>query len=261
MDISSRSNPLIVDVCKLKNKKYRDESGRFFFEGHKLFEEAVKNDVSLLYVFSTDHAAQKYSALIEAADCEIVNVSDSVYEKLTEDHSPDGIFCVAKKNDRLHSHSVTKKTGAAIVLCDIQDAGNLGTCLRSALSFDIETVYLTGNCADIYNTKCIRSSMGAVFAQPTVSVSDPVECVDHLHEIGKTVYAAALYSDSVELNKMTVGKDTVFAVGNEGHGLPNSMISACDGSVIIPMSGKTESLNAAVASSILMWQTFIAYKE
>ena len=252
MEITSRTNPRVTAAAKLRSKKERDERGLFVFEGLKLFCEAKKRGVGLKEIYVTDTAAKAVGDLLPVEGCEVFSVTPSVYEKLTDDRTPDGIFCVAPFLSDLHGGSDIQKK--AMILCDVQDAGNLGTCLRSALAFGIDTLILTGCCADVYNAKCVRASMGAVFSQRTVRFAHPLDAVAACKEKGYRVYAAALRRDAVPLDDFSPGPDCVFAVGNEGHGLSSDFVEACDGCVIIPMKGDTESLNAAVASSLLMWE-------
>ena len=253
MDITSRTNPLIVEAVKLNNKKYRDLSHMFCFEGIKLFREAKKRGVRLMRVFVTEDAADRLSGETDIPGCETFTVSGPVYDKLTGDKAPDGVFCVARELPEVRNGGAV--SGRAMILCDIQDAGNLGTCIRSALAFGIDTLILAGDCADVYNKKCVRSSMGALFSQKILRIADPVEAAKLCRASGLRVYAAALKDGAVPLDELEHGPDVAFAVGNEGHGLSDEFIAACDGTVIIPMSGDTESLNAAIASSILMWET------
>ena len=252
MDITSRTNPRVVAAAKLKSKKDRDGRGLFVFEGVKLFREAVKRGVVLKEIYVAEKAANEIEDLIPADGCEVFRVTPCVYEKLTDDRTPDGVYCVAPFIDRLHGgREIGKK---AMILCDVQDAGNLGTCIRSALAFGIGTLILAGGCADVYNPKCIRASMGAVFSQRTVRFADPQDALRACKDKGLRVYAAALHRDALPLDAMEPDSDCVFAVGNEGHGLSPEFVEACDGCVVIPMAGDTESLNAAVASSLLMWK-------
>ena len=257
MEITSRSNPLIVEAAKLKNKKYRDEYGLFAFEGFNLFREAVRRGVGLKSVFLTKDAALRLQGETDGIGCDVFCVTDPVYQKLTDDRSPDGVFCTAEQITGLHTRSAGDP-GTAMILCDVQDAGNLGTCMRTALAMGINTLILAGSCADVYNPKTVRSAMGAAFAQRTMQIDDPSEALALCRRHGKKVYAAALRRDAVSLDRLQATINTVFAVGNEGHGLSQDFIDSCDGCVTIPMQGDTESLNVSTASAILMWETYRA---
>ncbi len=250
--ITSRTNQLIVDTAKLKDKKFRDERSLFAFEGIKLFKEALDSSIIPESIFvSEDNCAALTAAKESGLDHYIV--SQSVYEKLSADKSPDGILCCCGYLSGIHSRTPAF-TGKAMILCDIQDPGNLGTCIRSARAFGIDELILTGSCADIYNRRCIRAAMGALFRQKITRIEDPINAIEKCHAAGKKVMSAALRSNAATLDTVSIDDSVVFAVGNEGHGLSNEFISASDKCVIIPMKGDTESLNAAIATSIIMWE-------
>ena len=255
MQITSRANPTVVESAGLKNKKARDASGTFAFEGLKLYGEAIRRGVPLLRVFATRDAEKELAAYGEDPGCAYYTVSESVYEKLSSEKAPQGVFCVARTLDGIH-RAGGDISGRAMMVCDIQDPGNLGSCVRSALAFGIDSLILAGECADLYNPRCIRGAMGAIFSQKTVRFDDPLDAVAACKAAGKKVIAAALRDGARPIGTFASGGDAVFAVGNEGHGLSQRFIDACDDCVIIPMSGGTESLNAAVAAGILMWTSY-----
>lgn len=258
--ISSRNNKLIVDCSKLKNKKYRDSAGLFFFEGKKLLKEAIKCGVRIKYIFFTDESL----SINLPPYTEAIRVTSSVYEKISEEKSPEGLFCVAEHIDKLHkcdkieddkSLGNLSKHKSYFIAESVRDPGNLGTIMRTASAMGIDMLILSDDCADIYNSKTVRAGMGAVFRQATYRVSDLPGIIGDLRAKGISVYAAALDKSSVSLSDIVPnGNKVCFAVGNEGHGLSDEVISACGKSVIIPMNGETESLNVSAATAILMWQ-------
>lgn len=258
--ISSRNNKLIVDCFKLKNKKYRDAAGLFFFEGKKLLTEAIKCGVRIKYLFFTDDDPP----IDLPPQTEAIRVTQSVYEKISEEKSPEGLFCVAEHIDKLHKcdkiegsdiFDELSKGKSYFIAESVRDPGNLGTIMRTASAMGIDMLILSGDCADIYSSKTVRAGMGAVFRQATYRASDLPHVIGHLRSKEIKVYAAALDKSSVSLENIVPSNNKVcFAVGNEGHGLSDEVISACDKSVIIPMSGETESLNVSAATAILMWQ-------
>lgn len=253
--ITSRNNRKMVELAKLKSKKFRDESGLFFFEGIKLFREAIRFGVPLVEVVFSESCADLAVELPKGVDYSVV--SSSVYEKLTDENSPQGVFCVAKHLDNLHkSATIYEGNDHApfLLLEDIRDPGNLGSILRTAYAFGIDRLILSQDCADLYNAKTIRAAMGAVFRQKTVRVSDCIETVRTMQKSGIPVYAAVLNENSRDVREITYDAPVCFAVGNEGHGLSDDLIGVCQGSIIIPMMPGCESLNAAVASTVLMWE-------
>lgn len=245
--ISSRNNTKIVNAAKLHNKKYRKATSLFCFEGYKVFCEALASGIPLKEIFVREDVLTKYYEL-ENLDC-VYAVTDSVYEKLSSDQSPDGIFCVA------HIPEQSQITdGSKMLISSVRDPGNIGTIIRTALAFGIDELILSDDCADIYSPKVVRSAMGALFKQTITVSSDIIGEIDALRKNGYRVYATALSKRSVLLSEIEIGQKTCFVIGNEGHGLDSDVIDACNGQIIIPISESSESLNAAIAASVLMWE-------
>ena len=255
--ISSRSNPLIVRMAKLSERKYRDEEGLFAIEGVKLFDEMQKSGIVPQYAFATAKEAHLLKSLPPSVEC--YEVSDSVYQKISSEKSPQGIFCAIKYLDNFHKFA-TIYSGAIsntlLCLSSLRDPGNLGGIIRTARAFGIKTVILSDDCADIYSHKTLRASMGALFAVPTLRTSDLGKTLRSLSEQGYATYATTLNDTALSLDRLTVDSKCVFVIGNEGHGLSKEIIDACSGSVYIPMTGGCESLNASIAASVLMWEIF-----
>ena len=245
--ITSRSNDKIINACKLKQKKYRDKTSLFFFEGIKLFIEAQAAGLSFSDVFITEKALRQIPEPICAESVSIV--SNSVYEKLTEEQSPDGIFCIAHK----YTHpGITNQS--KFIISSVQDPGNIGTMIRSALAFDIGELILSADCADIFSAKVIRAAMGASFRQCIRISNNLPDEIDNLAKSGYNLCAAALSQDAKSLTDLQVDQKVCFVVGNEGHGLSPEIISACGNQVKIPIGTASESLNASIAAAILMWE-------
>ncbi len=257
--ITSRNNPLIKEIAKLSEKKQREATGLFAFEGRKLLNEALLENLPLEHIFITENAV----SLLTTHDikCKITLVSDEVYEKISFEKSPEGIFCVSKTLDKIHNIYIIYRredffNGTFLLLDGIRDPGNLGTILRTASAFGCKTVILSSDCADIYNPKTIRASMGAVFRQNTVRVSDLCATIDELKQSGNTVLAATLDKDSHSLFDIKANDKVCFIVGNEGNGIRQDVIDSASGSVVIPMEANTESLNAASAATVLLYEQY-----
>ncbi len=246
--ITSRNNSSVIEASKLKDKKYRERTGLYCFEGRKLFEEALISSTDIKRVFVREDSYIQNKNLLDRTDATIYTVSQSVYEKLTEDKAPDGIFAVAKK-----PLSSPELKGKCFILSEVRDPGNIGTCIRSARAFGIDTLILH-SCADIYNPKVIRSTMGAFFRQNMIVTDDISSLLSELQDKGYRVLPTALSSKSISLSDIEINEKTVFIVGNEGHGISHDLLDRCNDAVIIPMKGDTESLNASVAASLLMWE-------
>ncbi len=256
--ISSRQNPLIKLVCGLADKKNRRRSGLFRFDGIKLLTEAINAHAELEYVICRVPIVERLeSALAQVPEEKIVYVSESVFQKISEEKSPEGVLCVCKSLDTLHVCSEMPPEGRILLLEAVRDPGNLGTIMRSAHALGIDKLILTDDCADIYNPKTIRAAMGAVFKLPTQTVEGRrmPDFINMLRADGRRVYATALCEKSVTINDTDLAKRDCFVIGNEGHGLSAAVIEACDASVIIPMRENAESLNAAGAAVICIWET------
>lgn len=256
--ITSRNNEYIKELVKLSDRKKREESGRFCFEGRKLLEEAIAFGAPLESVLMTQRAIKEYKK--DTSALPIIEVSDEVYEKISFEKSPEGIFCVSKALDKIHNLYIIYRGSFSDERCflldGIRDPGNLGTMLRTAFAFGCDTVIMSADCADIYNSKTVRASMGAVFKQKTVRVQDMPGTLSAMRENGYTVYCAALDESSVSLDGIAITTKTCFVVGNEGSGIRKDVISVSNGSVIIPMEPGTESLNAASAATVLLWEQY-----
>ena len=265
--ITSRSNPRIVDAAKLQEKKYRNKTERFFFEGYKLFSEAREAQVPIECVIAEEQAFEKYAALFADPAFEILVVPSSVYDKITAEMAPQGIFCIAKSLHNLNFSHTNAMTGSQfgdiinteppqkMLICDgLRDPGNLGTVIRTANALGFDRLILSSDCADVYNPKTVRAAMGALFRLPMTITENIPETVSDLRAQNYDVRAAALTETAQPLGEYAVTPHTVFVIGNEGHGLSEATVDACCGSVIIPMAEGAESLNAAIAASILMWE-------
>ncbi len=265
--ITSRANPRIVDAAKLQEKKYRIKTERFFFEGHKLFSEARAASVPIECVIAEEQAFEKYADLFTDPTFEILVVPSSVYEKITAEQAPQGIFCIAKFLHNLKFSHINAMNGSQfgdiintevpekLLICDgLRDPGNLGTIIRTANALGFDRLILSSDCADLYNPKTVRAAMGAIFRLPMEMTDNIPDTIAHLRAQDYDVRAAALNETAQPLGDYTVTPRTVFVIGNEGHGLAEKTVAACCGSVIIPMAEGAESLNAAIAASILMWE-------
>lgn len=268
--ISSRQNPTIVRICKLTDKKHREAEGLFRFDGVKLCAEAIASGAELQTVLlkrsRCDEVCQRVFSLCgkypEDSGARVTVLENSLFDSISEEKSPEGVICVSKYIDKFHKIATINNNldisdlprGRVMLLEDIRDPGNLGTVMRSAAALGIEALVLCGDCADVYNSKTVRGSMGAVFRLCTHRVRDGASAVEVIRESGRRVFAAALSDTAIPLDRAELREGDCIAIGNEGHGLSNEIISACDGCVVIPMSPGAESLNAATAAAIFMWE-------
>lgn len=229
MEITSVNNQLIKDMAKLHQKKYRDELGLFLIEGYHLYEEALKMDV-IKTIFTTDDIIQGHN---------VIHVSHSVLSKLAKTNNPQKIVCVCEK---LKRETVFDKV---LILENLQDPGNLGTLLRSALAFGFKTVILD-NTVDIYNDKVIRSTQGAMFKLNFIEMStlEFMLLYRDYQYIGTT-----LKGDS--LDDFRPAKKVAVILGNEGNGVSLDVLKNTSKNITIN-TNEVESLNVGVAGSIIM---------
>lgn len=255
--ITSRSNPLIVRMAKLSDKKYRDAEGLFRVDGVKLFSEAVMSGLTVEHIFiaasKRDRLMRELDEALGKTDGTVIFVSDEVLAKLTDETAPQGIVAVVRKFDTVSPSIPTCGGFRSVYLSSIRDPGNLGTMIRTAYAFGVERLFISSDCADIYSPKTVRASMGTVFRQP-ISVVDEAGFADYIKSIGCELYAAALRRDARRLGTFTLPERVCFAIGNEGHGLSDEFINSCSGAVFIPMADGCESLNAAMAATVIMWE-------
>ncbi len=253
--IESRSNPLIVATGKLTSKKYREETRTFFFEGAHLLEEYLRFGHTPRTVFVVDGAEQKYAELLEQIpETALVSVPESVFSKLSTEQAPQGILTVSEYLDDVRTVSRANETPHRVLLLQsVRDNGNVGTVIRTAAALDW-TVVLSDDCADVYASKTVRASMGALFARGVCVCKDPVSYVRSFSAAGRRTFAAALGTHSCLLGQFALQDDDLFAVGNEGQGISDELLQACTQTVLIPMTDHAESLNASIASAVIMWE-------
>ena len=242
--IESRHNPLIVHVKKLLcSRSYREKNAEFAADGTKLLHEAVKWYPNL----STVIVQEGVEICPLPENVRVVQVSQSIMRDLSPMEAPQGAVFVCKLPAQRQVHL----QGGCIVLDGIQDPGNLGTILRTADALELPVI-LTEGCCDAYNPKTVRASMGAVFrTQPVCMTKEQV--VEQLRKAGVSLYATAMSDDARDLREVDLKKAAV-VIGSEGQGICPMLMNACRGKIIIPMNSRCESLNAAVAATIVMWQ-------
>lgn len=255
IEITSRKNEKIIWASKLSDKKNRDKENVFFTEGIKLLKEAIISHLCIEKVFFTSKALDLYKETLESAGSkEYILVSDEVFEKLTDESSPQGVFAVIRKPQTSTFDDTSIRDGGFIILEDIQNPLNLGAIFRCAYSLGGTKLILSKSCADVYGSKALRSGMGSIFKTEFYISDDICAFIKNLKELGNRVFCTHLHSDSLKLGSFTFKESDSIVIGNEGHGVSEQVVSVCDGSVIIPMTEGAESLNAASASSIIIWE-------
>lgn len=257
--ITSLHNKEIKTVTSLlAKKKERDRQGLFVVEGSKMFGEAPVERIDRVYLAqgAAEQMYEQYGEKLSGISCE--TVSDEVFVKMSDTKTPQGILClVRQQNYNIEEilRGKDEKQMLFIVLEDIQDPGNLGTVFRTAEAAGADGVIMSSKTADIYNPKTIRSTMGSVYRVPFIYVESISSIIMKLREEGVSVYAAHL-GGTAAYDDYSYQKGTAFLIGNEANGLREETAACADALIHIPMEGKVESLNAAVASSILLFEAF-----
>ena len=252
--ITSRKNPKIISACSLADKKSRDKSGLFATEGIKLLKELILEDVKICRVFCTSRALSKYADDLGCLDCEIFEVTDEVYDKLSFEKNPEGIFMVAEKTKIYPTACETPGDGGFVMLDRVQNPSNVGTIIRTACALGVSRILLGGGCADVFGPKTLRAAMGTLFKVNICVADDICREIDEIQKSGAKVFAAALDETSVDVASVNFSRDDCLLIGNEGEGISENALSLCHGKVIIPMRQNAESLNAAAAAAILIWE-------
>ena len=244
-EITSRKNEYIRHLRELSaDKSYRTERGEYLCDGLKLLREALQFGAEVTSVLWKEKA-QALDGLEGAA--QYLAPAELFDYASTMKNSPGPLFTV-----KIPAADAAQPLHRAIILENVQDPGNVGTVIRTANAFGIDAVILTGDCADLYNPKTVRSTMGAIFRQRVISC-ELGDLTELLNKNGLPLYGAALTDKARNILDVDVKKAAV-AVGSEGRGLSTGLLSLCDSAVIIPMQPDSESLNAAVAASVIMWE-------
>ena len=235
---SSIENKKIKNIKKLNNKKYRDEFNKFLIEGEHLIQEAYK------------HGILEEVILEDGIDIEInvekSYVANNVLKYISELDNPSKIMGICKKIDK-------KEVGNKILILDeIQDPGNLGTIIRSCVAFNIDTIILSKNCVDIYNSKVLRATQGMIF-NINIIEENLLDIIPNLKEIGYKVYGTKV-NGGKSLKSVERCKKFAIIMGNEGNGVSKPVLDLCDEYIYIDMNSNCESLNVGVATSIILYE-------
>lgn len=252
--ITSVSNKQVKNLIQLNKKsKERKNQDVFVVEGTKMFTELPKDRLVQVYVSESFFNKKENKKLIQNIKYEILD--DRVFEAAADTKTPQGILCVVKQFHYSIEDILKIKNPNLLILEDLQDPGNLGTIMRTGEGAGISGIIMSKNTVDLYNPKTIRSTMGSIYRVPFVYVEDLKETIRAVKEAGITIYAAHLRGENY-YDEFDYTKATAFMIGNEGNGLSEEIANSADNYLKIPMEGKVESLNAAVASSILMYESY-----
>ena len=238
MHITSINNEYIKEISKLNEKKYRDKSNKYLIEGLHLVTEALKYDIIDTIIIREDFSYE--------TNIKHIIVSNEVMKKLSDNPSIPKIMAVVNKKES------TIKGNKILLLDRLQDPGNLGTIIRSAVAFNFDTIILSNDTVDLYNSKVLRSTQGMLF-NINILRQDLTNVINELKNNNYTIYGTKVDNgnDVKEINKIN---KFALIIGNEGTGISDNILKQCDKYLYIKMNNNCESLNAGVAASILMYE-------
>ena len=252
--ISSKDNELIKHIKKLKDKKHRDESNEYIIEGVKLIEEAVKENARIKKIIVCEDTTRTYEIpthiMYEIAKYECVYVTDKIFASITQVTNPQGIMAIIEKGDTDAQIDYTQDI--IVALDDVQDPGNLGTILRTVDSIGLNQIIVSKGTADAFNSKVVRSTMGAIFRVKIIEVENLPQAIKEMRRHRFKLMVTSLQTDNsiydIQFNKK------IIVIGNESNGVSKEIQEMADEKAKIPMLGKTESLNASVAAGVVMYE-------
>lgn len=254
MVITSKDNDIVKHIRKLKEKKYREESGEFIIEGIKLIEEAINEKAKIDKIIICDDCNLEgaiYNELkYEIAKLDCIYVSEKIFNLISDVKTPQGIMAVIKKEDK--KQEIKYDEDITLILDNIQDPGNMGTILRTADSLNLKQVIISKGSSDIYSPKVVRSTMGAIFRINIIESDDLLKTVKELkkHKINIVVTSLDTNNSIYDINY----HKCAIVIGNEANGVSKEIQEIADKKVKIPMLGKTESLNASVATAVILYE-------
>ena len=252
--ITSKDNELIKHIRKLKDKKYRDESNEYVVEGVKLVEEAVKENAKIKQIIVCEDTTRTYEIpthiMLEIAKYECISVSDKIFNIITQVTNPQGIMAIIEKNAQDTQIDYTQDI--IVALDDVQDPGNLGTILRTVDSIGLNQIIVSKGTADAFNSKVVRSTMGAIFRIKIIEVEELAQAIKEMRKHHFKLMVTSLQTENsiydIDFNKK------IIVIGNEANGVSKEIQDMADEKAKIPMLGRTESLNASVAAGVVMYE-------
>lgn len=252
--ITSKDNEIIKNIRKLKEKKYRDLNNEYIVEGIKMIREAINENAVIKLIVVCEENANSGSIdnklLYEIAKYECVYVSKKVFDVISDVQTPQGMLAVIQKENSEDKIDYTEDV--IVVLDGIQDPGNLGTILRTIDSVGLKQVIVSKETADAYNPKVVRSTMGAIFRVNIIESANLIDTLKNMKKHKYKIMATSLETENsiydVDYNKK------VIVIGNEANGVSGEILGFADEKIKIPMLGKTESLNASVATAVILYE-------
>ena len=252
--ISSKDNETIKQIRKLKDKKYRDQNKEFIIEGIKLLKEAIQEKAKIKTIVVCDDCEKNGTLdkklLYEMAKYNCIYVTEKVFNILTDVSNPQGVLAVVEKNNDINN--INFDDDLILILDNLQDPGNLGTIIRTIDSVNLKQIIVSKGSSDVYNPKVVRSTMGAIFRVKVLESENLQETIKEIKKHKFKILATDLNTNSSIYDEKY--SKCAIIIGNEANGVSKEILSLADKKIKIPMLGKTESLNASVATGIILYE-------
>lgn len=244
MIITSKDNEIIKNIKKLKEKKYRLDS--YIVEGIKMVKEAISENQEIALIA----IREDFKIDFDTQNIKTVTISNKIFNDISDVKTPQGILAVIKKNQ---NNQIETNQEYILALDSLQDPGNMGTIIRTADSANINQIIINKTTVDPYSPKVIRSTMGAIYRTNIIEVEDLKATLKEMKSKGFQIITTDLKATQ-SIYDINYNNKTVVVIGNEANGVSQEILQTADKKVIIPMLGKTESLNASIAASIMIYE-------
>lgn len=251
MLITSRENKIFKNTKLLKTAKGRNEKGMFIIEGLRSVHDAIDKGVTMEYLLLKEGTGIDFTV-----ECPVYSFAPKLFNELSETVTPQGIIAVCRMENSTLSDILSMRKNCVIMCEKLQDPGNTGTVIRTAHAADCGGVVLTKGSCDLYNPKIVRATMSGMFSVPVVQNQESGDVIEYFRANGYKIVAGALTDSSVDFYCADLSGKVLIIIGNEGNGVCEETLALCDSVVKIPMRSDAESLNAAVAGSIMMYEHY-----
>lgn len=234
----------------LKKKAARKKHGLFIVEGIRAVKE-IPNNITIQTLLVSDTIEEKMYEMIQAK--EVLVMPENLFQTLSDTTTPQGIMAIVQKVDVPLSELIMQE-GPYLLLENLQDPGNLGTIIRTAHAFNFKGIFMTKGCVDLYSPKVVRSTMSSLFYMPIIMDGEIEDYIDYLKSNGKKIYTTALNEKAQWIQEIQFDNNMILVIGNEGNGVSDYCLEHTDYTMMIPMPGGAESLNASVATAVCMYE-------
>ncbi|MDO4176288.1 MAG: RNA methyltransferase [Bacillota bacterium] len=247
--ITSAQNNIYKSALRLTRKKYRDAEGKYILEGIKPLKDAVKQGIEIESIFFREGIENGLGIISDTAN--LIELEGSLFDEISDTENSQGVLAVVKK--KLQDYFGFTGPGSLVLLDRLQDPGNIGTIIRTAEAAGCAGILAIKGTGDVYSPKVVRSAAGSMFRMPIAEGLETSEAVEICRKAGKKIAVSCL-EGATDYRDADLDENTAIVIGNEGRGVSEELMELADVKVKIPMTGEIESLNAAVAAGILLYQ-------